>query len=101
MISRILRLLILLLIVNIIFGFNVISDDNQRLYQLLKQRSAENDNEYVWFTRNAPTDEIKQDQLQKYQDLIRSKILKNSFNRKYPLIENMMYEKSGEKKFLF
>ena len=70
--SNILRLLIFLLLVNIIFGLYTTSDDNRRLYQLLKQRSAENDYEYVWFTRSVrnndmDSDEIKQEELRKQQ----------------------------------
>jgi hypothetical protein len=96
MISNIVRLFILLLLVNILFGYYITTDDNQRFYQLLKQRSAENDNEYVWFTRDIHNDmnndEIKQDRLWKQQDLFHSKIFNNIFNRKYPFIENTMYE---------
>ncbi len=92
MISSVVRLLILLLLVNIIVGFYVPSGDNRQFHQLLKQRSAENDNEYVWFTRDIHNDEIEQDQLEKHH-LFWLNFFKNYFNsRKYPFIENTMYK---------
>jgi hypothetical protein len=95
-VSNIVRLLIFLLLVNIICGLSATSDDNRRFYQLLKQRSAENDYEYVWFTRDIHNDmdseDIKREQLRKQQDLLRLKIFKNIFDRKYPFIENNMYK---------
>jgi hypothetical protein len=81
------RLLIFFLLVNILFGFYITSDDNGRLNQLLKQRSLENDNEYVWFTRNIP-DETKQDQSRQQEDFFHSKM----FHRKYPFVKNVMHE---------
>ncbi len=92
MIFNIVRLLILLLLLNIVFGYYITTDDNQQFYRLLKQRSADNDNEYVWFTRDIHNDEIKQDPVWNQKDLIHSKIFKNIFNRKYPFVENTMYE---------
>ena len=97
--SNILRLLIFLLLVNIIFGLYTTSDENRRLYQLLKQRSAENDYEYVWFTRNVRNndidsdDEMKQQELRKQQqDLRHFKNFNNIFYQKNPFVENTMYE---------
>jgi hypothetical protein len=73
--------------IHVLLGFYVRSNDNQRIYHLLKQRSLENDNEYVWFTRNIPDEEIKQQQ-QQQQDLFPWKFS----NRKYPLNENPIYK---------
>jgi len=96
MISNIARLLIFLLLVNIVFGLYTTSDDNRQFNKLLKQRSMENDNEYVWFTRdvsnNIDEEEMKRDHFRKQQVLSRSKIFKNIIRRKYPFIENIMDE---------
>ncbi|CAF3444581.1 unnamed protein product [Rotaria sp. Silwood1] len=65
MISNTVRFLILLLLVNVICGSYATSNDNRRFYQLLKPRSSDNNNEYVWFTRDVHNDininEMKQD----------------------------------------
>lgn len=87
------RLLVFLLLINLILGLYVTSDDNQQFYRLLKERSAENDNEYVWFTRNIPDDELKQEQLRNQQDLMNSKFYKNMLFRKHPFIANAMNER--------
>ncbi len=83
-----------MLLVNIVFGLYTTSDDNRQFNKLLKQRSMENDNEYVWFTRdvsnNIDEEEMQRDQLRKQQVLSRSKIFKNIIRRKYPFIENTM-----------
>jgi hypothetical protein len=98
MISNILRLLIFLLLLNIILGLNTPSADKQRAYHLLKQRSADNDNEYVWFTRDIHEEMSSEDtneqqqQQRKQQDLYRFKLLNNMFNRKYPIVKNSMDE---------
>ena len=84
MMFNIVRLSIFLLLVNILCGLYVTSDDNRRAYHLLKQRSAENDNEYVWFTRNIP-DDINNEEIKQERDLFRSKMFhrKNPFFQKY------------------
>ena len=56
MISQIRQLLILSLLLHIVLGINGRAVDQRRMLQLLKQRSTDNDNEYVWFTRNIHTD---------------------------------------------
>ena len=51
------HLFILLLLAELFLACHGRSLDQQRLYQYLKQqRSADNDNEYVWFTRNIHPD---------------------------------------------
>lgn len=53
-------LLMLICFIDIIFGFYLASDDNQRIYPILKkQRSAEYDNEYVWFTRDVANEQLR------------------------------------------
>jgi hypothetical protein len=43
---------VLILLCHCLLGFHGRSIDNRRFHPLLKHRSAENDNEYVWFTRS-------------------------------------------------
>ncbi len=84
MISNILRLFIFILSINILLGFVITSNDNQRIHPLLKQRSAENDNEFVWFTRDIPNEIIKPKQLPPSsppKDSFAWKVL----NRKFPI----------------
>lgn len=96
MVSNIARLLIFLLLVNIVFGLNTISNNNRRSNHLLKRRSMENDNEYVWFTRDIHNDmdddneEMKRNQFQKQQVLSRSKFINNIHRRKYPFVEDVV-----------
>ena len=48
---------IFLLLLDTFLLIQMRSIDQQRLFQILKQqRSADNDNEYVWFTRNIHRD---------------------------------------------
>lgn len=55
MIDHIRQILLLSLIVTILSVRDVTSDEHQqRNYRLVQRRSAEHDNEYVWFTRNVP-----------------------------------------------
>ncbi|CAF1043537.1 unnamed protein product [Rotaria sp. Silwood1] len=96
MISNTVRFLILLLLVNVICGSYATSNDNRRFYQLLKPRSSDNNNEYVWFTRDVHNDininEMKQDRPRKIQNLFSFKSFNKIFDRKYPLGENIIYE---------
>jgi hypothetical protein len=85
MIGNILRFFIFLFLVNLLLGFVIKSNDNQRIYHLLKQRSAENDNEFVWFTRDIPNEDYK---LKQQEDLFPWKII----NRKYPFNINPTYK---------
>lgn len=91
MITNIIRFLILLLLINLIVGYYITPDDNQQFDRVLKERSAENDNEYVWFTRNIPADE--QNLLQQRQDLLNARFNAKKFHRKYPFVVNSMYER--------
>ncbi|CAF3796512.1 unnamed protein product [Rotaria sordida] len=81
---------------HIVFGSYTTLNDNRRFYQLLKPRSKENNNEYVWFTRNIHndinSDNIKQDHQYKQQNLFRLKIFNKTFDRKDPFGENIMHE---------
>ncbi|CAF1002267.1 unnamed protein product [Adineta steineri] len=92
MICNIVRLLIFTLLVNIIFGFSTTSNDNRRLYQLLKQRSAENDNEYVWFTRDIHQRINDEEMKANENDLFHPKIFNNIKHQKYPNVKNSIYE---------
>ncbi|CAF1361876.1 unnamed protein product [Rotaria sordida] len=96
MILNTVRLLTFLLLVHIVFGSYTTLNDNRRFYQLLKPRSKENNNEYVWFTRNIHndinSDNIKQDHQYKQQNLFRLKIFNKTFDRKDPFGENIMHE---------
>jgi hypothetical protein len=85
MIGNILRLIIFLFLVNLLLGFVIKSNDNQRIYHLLKQRSAENDNEFVWFTRDIPNEDYK---FKQHEDLFPWKII----NQKYPFNINPTYK---------
>ncbi|UJR26808.1 hypothetical protein I4U23_008121 [Adineta vaga] len=97
-VCNIVRIYMALLVVNIVFGFDEISDDNRRFNSLLKQRSAENDNEYVWFTRDLHNtmvnddarELIKRGSLGKFQHLPRPKTNNPGSSRKYRSIQKSM-----------
>ena len=84
MISNILRVFILILSINILLGFVIKSNDNQRIYPLLKQRSTDNDNEFVWFTRDIPNDIIK-------PSSSKDSFAWKTINRKFPLNLNPIH----------
>ncbi|CAF2432731.1 unnamed protein product [Rotaria sp. Silwood2] len=96
MIFNTVRLLIFLLLVNIIVGSYAASNDKRQFYQLLKPHSVENNNEYVWFTRDIhndiKNDELKQDYQRKQKNSLRFKIFNKAINRKYPFGENIIHE---------
>ena len=61
MISYIRQFLILILLLHIVLAIHGRSVDQRRMLRVFKPRSAENDNEYVWFTRNIHKDMINDD----------------------------------------
>lgn len=97
-VSNLVRLSIVILLVNIVLGLDAVSDDNRRLYQLLKQRSADNDNEYVWFTRDVhealddDRDTLKRPALDNYEYLRRAKNNRPAVHRPYPSLDIAMPE---------
>lgn len=61
MISYIRQFFILILLLHIVLAIHGRAVDQRRMLRLFKQRSAENDNEYVWFTRNIHPDMMNDD----------------------------------------
>ncbi|CAF3213339.1 unnamed protein product [Rotaria socialis] len=94
MICNILRLLVFVLLVNTIFGSYGARNANQQLYQLLKQRSIDSDNEYVWFTRdthdNFNDENMKPNHQRKIHNRFHLKNRHKTFNPKHTVGENAM-----------
>ena len=83
MMDHIRQVIVLLFLVNIILG-RVVTMGEQRAWndRLFQRRSAENDNEYVWFTRDIHNEMMKNPpvQMNRFQQAIS--------HRKYPYLAN-------------
>lgn len=94
MLATLVRLFSLIFLINIISGLYLPSDQEQQVYPLVKQaRSAENDYEYVWFTRDLGHEQYAanrpQNLRQPHPNFFRSKIS----NQKYPYLKGSTFER--------
>ncbi|CAF1564614.1 unnamed protein product [Rotaria magnacalcarata] len=91
---NILRLLVFVLLVNAIFGSHGALNANQLLYKLLKQRSIDSDNEYVWFTRdihdNFNDENMKPNHQQQIHNQFHLENPRKTFNPKHTVGENTL-----------
>lgn len=85
------RLLSVLCLFNIIFVVYAAPDVRRYPPATNNQRSAESAYKYAWFTRDIHDDDSINDEENRFQEedlspqrLLRMKILKSVFNRKYP-----------------
>ncbi|CAF3845536.1 unnamed protein product [Rotaria magnacalcarata] len=80
--------------INAIFGSHEALNANQLLYKLLKQRSIDSDNEYVWFTRdihdNFNDENMKPNHQQQIHNQFHLENPRKTFNPKHTVGENTL-----------
>ena len=87
------QVLAMILLFNLAYGVLSTVDNDRRLARPLKPRSADNDNEYVWFTRDVhdavdSSKETEQARPSQQQARFLSKSFRDFLHRKYPTMDD-------------
>lgn len=89
-----LQISIIVLLISIIFGSYATSDEARQVPKSIRERSVDSNNEYVWFTRDAPDENGKPSYHQRKQHpWFHMKQDRKPFNPVYSLGKNSLYEK--------